>query len=69
MATKIQIKILKKVIFSLMAGPLPPPVLMARPLREEFFLRLPLRQQSMFSLRGYMHNAVQYSVKKIYLDI
>ena len=27
----------KKVLFSLMARPLPPPLLMARPLVEEFF--------------------------------
>ena len=37
-------KVPKKVILSLMVRPLtlPPPLLMARPLREELFLRLPL---------------------------
>ena len=35
-------KVSKKVLFSLMARPLPPPLLMDRPLVEEFFLRLPL---------------------------
>ena len=36
-------KRLKKVIFFLMARPITsPPFLMARPLREELFLRLPL---------------------------
>ena len=38
----VEKKRLKKVTFSLMAGPLPPPpLLMARSLREELFLRLP----------------------------
>ena len=40
--------------FSLMAGPLPPPppLLMARPLREELFLRLPLGERKIFKGRG-----------------
>ena len=38
MATKFLKKFLKKLFFSLMAGPLlPPPLLIAWPYREEFF--------------------------------
>ena len=34
-------KVPKKTLFSLMARPFPPPLLMARPLVEDFFLRFP----------------------------
>ena len=37
----------KKVIFSLMAGP-SPPLLMARPLKEDFFMLLPLKGKFTF---------------------
>ena len=39
----------KKKLFSLMAGPLAPPLLLAWPLRKELFLRLPLVIQEIIS--------------------
>ena len=41
----------KKVIFSLMTRPLPPPLLMARPLKEELFLPLKHEQENYISAK------------------
>ena len=45
---KIKKKVLKKLLFSLMARPLPPPLLVARPLVDElFFFAASLREDNL----------------------
>ena len=66
MATQLKKKV-KKVPFFLMAGPLPPPLLMARPLKNNFFLRLPSPMyQTFFSVRRLGKIFIQaYAYQKI----